>query len=72
MTAEMIVPVELGDFAKLVARTIEVFGSPERAVQWLETKNPKLAGSTPLQIYQISGPNKVEEELLAIEHGIPA
>jgi uncharacterized protein (DUF2384 family) len=67
-----IVPVELGEFAKLVARSIDVFGSSERAVRWLETTNPKLGGQTPLHVYQNSGLKRVEEELLAIEHGIPA
>jgi uncharacterized protein (DUF2384 family) len=69
---DAVVPVELGDFAKLVARTIEVFGSPERAVRWLETTNPKRGGKTPLFVYQSSGPQWVEEELEAIEQGVVA
>ena len=66
------VPVELGDLAKLVARTIEVFGTSERAVRWLETTNPKLDGKTPLGVYQLEGSAQIEEELLAIEHGVVA
>jgi uncharacterized protein (DUF2384 family) len=69
---EAIVTVQIGDLAKLVARAIEVFGSSERAVKWLETTNPKLGGQTPLRMYQASGAKRVEEELLAIEHGIAA
>jgi uncharacterized protein (DUF2384 family) len=65
-----IVPIELGDFAKLIARSIEVFGSPQRAVRCLETSNPKLGGKTPLHVYKSSGAQRVEEELVAIEHGI--
>ena len=64
--------VQLGDFAKLVARTIEVFGSSERAVRWLETTNPKLGGVTPLHVYLIAGSGKIEEELSALEHGVVA
>jgi uncharacterized protein (DUF2384 family) len=67
-----IVPIELGDFAKLVARTVEVFGNAERAVAWLETSNPKLGGSTPLRAYQASRVEQIEEELSAIEHGVAA
>lgn len=72
MPTTAIVPVEVGELAKLVARAIEVFGTAERAVQWLETANPKLGGIAPLVAYQTAGPRPVEEELLAIEHGIPA
>lgn len=71
MVAES-VAVELGDFAKLVAKAIDVFGSAERAVTWLETSNAKLGGATPLRFYQMAGAQRVEEELLAIEHGIAA
>jgi hypothetical protein len=67
-----VITIELVDFAKLVARTIDVFGSPERAVRWLETTNPKLGGKTPLAVYQSSGSQRVEEELIAIEHGVVA
>ena len=67
-----IVPIELDDFAKLVARTVEVFGNAERAVAWLETSNPKLGGATPLRAYQTACVEQVTEELAAIEHGIAA
>jgi uncharacterized protein (DUF2384 family) len=67
-----IVPIEVKDFAKLVARTVEVFGTAERAVAWLETSNPKLGGATPLRAYQTSRGEQVEEELSAIEHGVAA
>ena len=65
-----IVAVQLGDLADLVARAIDVFGSSERALQWLETANPKLGGATPLSVFQTSGAQRIEEELLAIQHGI--
>lgn len=67
-----ICPVQVGDFARLIARTIEVFGSAEEAIAWLETVNAKFGGLTPLQAYQRSGSPTIEEELTAIEHGIVA
>jgi uncharacterized protein (DUF2384 family) len=70
--ARAVVAVELGDLAKLVAKAMEVFGSSERALRWLETTNPKLGGDTPLRVFQISGARRVEEELVAIEHGVAA
>jgi len=67
---EGVVTVPKGDLPTLVA--IEVFGSRERAVKWLETTNPKLGGKAPISVYLNSRPQLVEEELVAIEQGIVA
>ena len=68
-TAPERVAVSLPELTSLVVKTIEVFGSAEQAVAWLETTNLALDGRTPLSVYQISGADRIEELLTAIEHG---
>lgn len=58
--------------AHLVARTAEVFGSLERARQWLKKPQVALGGATPLAFADTEpGAREVEDLLLRIEHGIP-
>ncbi len=68
-TAPEPVPVSLPDLTRLVANTIEVFGSADQAVAWLETTNLALDGRTPISVYQISGAGRIKELLTAIDHG---
>jgi uncharacterized protein (DUF2384 family) len=69
---EGVVTVAQSDLPTLVARAIEVFGSRERAVKWLETTNPKVGGETPITAYLNFRSQLVEEELVAIEQGVVA
>ncbi len=65
-------PALQGDAGKLRQRANEVFVSEQRAARWLETPNPKLGGSTPMQVFERSGAKRVEELLNAIGYGFVA
>jgi putative toxin-antitoxin system antitoxin component (TIGR02293 family) len=53
------------------ARAGEVFANQEKAVHWLQTPNPSLAGRTPLEAaVSDDGYQEVEDVLTRIEHGV--
>ena len=59
--------------AHLYARAIEVFGTPERARQWLKKPQYALGGVAPLQFADTEpGAQEAERLLGRIAHGIPA
>lgn len=58
--------------AHLVLRTAEVFGSLERARQWLKKPQYALGGATPLWFADTEpGAREVEDLLVRIDHGLP-
>lgn len=58
--------------AHLVLHAAEVFGSLERARQWLKKPQIALGGATPLVFADTEpGAREVEDVLVRIEHGIP-
>jgi uncharacterized protein (DUF2384 family) len=63
--------IELETLADLMGLAVETFGR-ERATKWLRATNPKFAGKTPLEVYLASGSKPVEDELIAIQHGVVA
>jgi putative toxin-antitoxin system antitoxin component (TIGR02293 family) len=53
------------------ARAGEVFANQEKAVHWLQTPNPSLAGRTPLEAAKSdAGYQEAEDILTRIEHGV--
>ena len=59
--------------ARLVLRAAEVFGSLERARQWLKKPQYALGGATPLAFADTEpGAREVEDLLVRIDHGMPA
>jgi N-acetyl-anhydromuramyl-L-alanine amidase AmpD len=53
------------------ARSGEVFANREKALHWLQTPNPSLAGRTPLQAaITEDGYQEAEDILTRIEHGV--
>lgn len=57
--------------ALTAGRAAEVFGSQEKATEWLKTPLAALAGKTPFdKLATETGAARVEEILLAIEHGV--
>lgn len=58
-------------FAKVVARSEEVFGDTEQAVQWLIRENRSLEGKTPLSLLDTDiGSELVLDTLGRLEHGV--
>lgn len=58
--------------ARLVLRAAEVFGSLERARQWLKKPQYALGGATPLAFADTEpGAREVEDLLVRIDHGLP-
>ena len=61
----------LSRLARILAETIDVLGSEEKASQWLEAPNRALGGQTPLTLLDTDlGTQQVEEVLGRIQHGI--
>ena len=57
--------------ASVSARTLEVFGSPDKARRWLKGASRALGGVTPLSLLDTDvGTQAVEDELTRIEHGV--
>jgi putative toxin-antitoxin system antitoxin component (TIGR02293 family) len=53
------------------ARAGEVFANQEKALHWLSSPNPSLAGLTPLEAAGTDqGYQEVEDILTRIEHGV--
>jgi putative toxin-antitoxin system antitoxin component (TIGR02293 family) len=53
------------------ARAGEVFANQEKAVHWLQTPNPSLAGQTPLEAAtNEEGYQEADDILTRIEHGV--
>ncbi|WP_180541824.1 antitoxin Xre/MbcA/ParS toxin-binding domain-containing protein [Nevskia soli] len=49
----------------------QVFANQEKAIHWLRSPNPSLAGKTPLEAAQTDqGYREVEDVLVRIEHGV--
>ena len=58
-------------FARLIGRSMEVFGSEEAAREWLKTPNPGTAAETPLSYADTEfGAREVENLLGRLEHGV--
>jgi putative toxin-antitoxin system antitoxin component (TIGR02293 family) len=56
---------------RVLARTEAVYGSRERALEWLRRKNPRLEGRTPLLLLKTdTGSRMVEELLVEIDEGM--
>jgi putative toxin-antitoxin system antitoxin component (TIGR02293 family) len=56
---------------RVLARTEAVYGSRERALEWLRRKNPRLEGRTPLSLLKTdTGSRMVEELLVEIDEGM--
>jgi putative toxin-antitoxin system antitoxin component (TIGR02293 family) len=53
------------------ARAGEVFANQEKALHWLQSPNPTLAGKTPLEAARSEdGYQQVADILTRIEHGV--
>ena len=53
------------------ARAGEVFANQGKALHWLRTPNPSLAGRAPLEVAQTpEGYQEVDDILTRIEHGV--
>jgi uncharacterized protein (DUF2384 family) len=60
-----------GRFIALSAHAGEVFANHEKALGWLQTSNPSLAGRTPLEAAATEeGFQEAEEVLTRIECGV--
>jgi putative toxin-antitoxin system antitoxin component (TIGR02293 family) len=57
--------------ARILAQTVDVLGSKEKASGWLQAPNQALGGQTPLSLLGTDpGAQQVEEVLGRIEHGV--
>ncbi len=66
-----VVEILLSDIVRVVGRAVEVFGSSDKAMRWLEAPVPSLGHRTPLSMLTTaSGRAEVEDTMGAIEHGI--
>lgn len=64
-------PPPPGRFITLSVRAGEVFANQEKALGWLQTPNPSLAGQTPLEAAATEeGFQEAEEVLTRIEYGV--
>ena len=62
---------QLPSVVRITARAIEVLGTPEKALRWLETPVRSLGDRTPLSLLESpEGISRVEETLGRIEHGV--
>lgn len=60
-------------FASVLARATTVFGTREKALKWLRTPLPALAGATPItKLTTEIGTQRVTEVLGSIEYGVYA
>jgi putative toxin-antitoxin system antitoxin component (TIGR02293 family) len=70
-TNHPVVELTLSDIVSISARAVEVFGSRDKAMRWLEEPVPRLGNRTPLSLLAtLQGIAEVEDTLGAIEHGI--
>jgi len=61
----------LGLLVRIVARAIEVLGTSEKALRWINTPIRSLGDQTPLSLLSTpEGIERVEEALGRIEHGV--
>jgi len=57
--------------ARIAARGVEVFGTPEKAARWLRRHNRALGGDVPLELLDTEvGVQEVDEILGRIEYGL--
>jgi putative toxin-antitoxin system antitoxin component (TIGR02293 family) len=64
-------PHPLWRWISISARAGEVFANREKAMHWLQTPNPSLAGRMPLEAAtNDDGYQEVEDILTRIEHGV--
>ena len=62
---------QLPSVVRITARAIEVLGTPEKALRWLETPVRSLGDRTPLSLLESpEGISRVEETLGRVEHGV--
>lgn len=70
-TTKSRISVDLDVLVTVVARAIEVFGTRDKAVDWLRTPLPALSHRTPISIMNTSaGVEQIEDVLGRIEHGV--
>ncbi|HEY3742215.1 MAG TPA: MbcA/ParS/Xre antitoxin family protein [Bryobacteraceae bacterium] len=63
--------VDLDVIVTVVARAIEVFGTRDKAIDWLRTPLPALSHRTPISIMNTTtGVEQIQDVLGRIEHGI--
>lgn len=58
------------EYASLVSRATQVFGSEIEATRWLSNASPDFDGRTPLQILAEEGAERPIAVLGRIEHGV--
>ena len=58
------------EFFEIVSQSVQVFGSPQAAVEWFETANTALNDKTPFEDLVRNGPSAVETLIGRIEHGV--
>lgn len=69
-TASQALHFALPEFFEVVAKSVDLFGSAEAAVEWFETTNTALNQRTPFEELLEHGPSKVETLIGRIEHGV--
>jgi len=58
------------DTTRVLERASDIFGSVEKANQWLDMKNPALGGQAPIELFKtFKGRELVEQALNKIEYG---
>ncbi len=57
----------------LLKKGVDVFGSPDNFITWLNSKNISLGGIKPIKMLDNTfGVNLIKDELIRIEHGVLA
>jgi len=57
--------------SETLIRALEVFGSSDRAIQWMREENPALGNQPPIRAIQTEAGRKAVEDVLGrIEHGV--
>ncbi|HYL72773.1 MAG TPA: MbcA/ParS/Xre antitoxin family protein [Bryobacteraceae bacterium] len=57
--------------SETLIRALEVFGSSDRAIEWMREKNPALGNQPPIRVIQTEAGGKAVRDVLGrIEHGV--
>jgi len=66
-----IAPADLGPLVEIIARAIDVLGTREKALRWLNAPVRSLGDQTPVSLLDTpEGVSRVEDALGRIEHGV--
>jgi putative toxin-antitoxin system antitoxin component (TIGR02293 family) len=68
--AESIASQSLEPLVRVIARAVEVLGTSEKALRWVNTPVRSLDDQTPVSLSSPEGITRVEDALGRIEHGV--